>query len=210
MVQHKKNNIISENSDKPVSKKSSHYVSNPDLYNEFVLWHNVRKEAEAQGKSEPEIPNSIGKAIMLIAENFSKKYNWISNAKYRDELVGDAVVNCILYIRNFNIEKTKNPLSYFTQICYFSFLRTIEKEKLQDYVKHKSTLNSQIYQEIQNGTLDDEDLVLEDFDYNHESIEDFITSFENKKFGKKLDVDELGGTAGKTKRIEVKEDSGFL
>jgi hypothetical protein len=203
---YKKNNILSENSDKPASKKSRHYVSNPDLYNEFVKWNNAKIEAEANGKPEPEIPNSIGRGITQIAQNFSKKYNWQNNSEYRDELVGDAIVNCILYVRNFNVNKTKNPFSYFTQICYFSFLRTIEKEKVEDYVKHKSILNSQAFKEFQNGTLDDEDLILEDFDFNQESIEDFIMAFEIKKFGKKLNDDEVGGNGGKTKLIETKDE----
>ena len=52
-------------------------------------------------------------------------------------MIGDAIENCILYAHNFNPEKSKNPFSYFTQIIYFAFLRRIEKEKKQLYIKYK-------------------------------------------------------------------------
>ena len=40
---------------------------------------------------------------------------------------------------NFDPEKSKNPFSYFTQIIYYAFLRRIEKEKKQSYIKLKMT-----------------------------------------------------------------------
>lgn len=206
----KKNNVINEHSDKPISKKSSHYVSNTELYNEFVIWYQDRKDAKALDKPEPKIPEAIGKGIMQIAENFSKKYNWSSNARYREELSGDAIVNCILYVRNFNPEKSKNPFSYFTQISYFAFLRRIDKEKISDYIKHKSLMNSKIYQDIQSGDFNDDDFVLEDLDYDSTGVDDFVQSFELKMFNKKLATDEIGGIAGKTRILEQKNDVGFL
>ncbi len=39
---------------------------------------------------------------------------------------------------NFNPEKSKNPFAYFTQIIYYAFLRRIEKEKKQLYIKYKT------------------------------------------------------------------------
>jgi len=43
----------------------------------------------------------------------------------------------LMYAHNFDPEKSKNPFSYFTQIIYFAFLRRIEKEKKQSYIKYK-------------------------------------------------------------------------
>lgn len=180
-----KSTIISESSDKPVSKESSHYISNKDLYNEFVKWHEAIKLAEINNKPEPLAPNSIGKGILQIAENFSKKNNWRNNFKYKDELVGDAVLNCILYLKKFNVEKSQNPFSYFTQTCYYSFLKTIQREKIEDYVKHKSMLNSMLVAELQNlGGEEIDELVLAEFDYNQEGVDDFIKDFEDKNLKK--------------------------
>jgi hypothetical protein len=53
-------------------------------------------------------------------------------------MVGDGIENCLLYAHNFDPKKSKNPFSYFTQIIYYAFLRRIEKEKKQAYIKYKS------------------------------------------------------------------------
>jgi len=47
-----------------------------------------------------------------------------------------------MYAHNFNPEKSKNPFSYFTQIIYYAFLRRIEKEKKQNYIKYKLLENA--------------------------------------------------------------------
>lgn len=207
----KKNNIISDQSDKPIAKSSAHYVSNPKLLNEFVMWKADIAQALLDGKPEPKIPEAIGSGIMQIAGNFSKKYNWHSNAKYREEMVSNAIVNCILYVRNFDPTKSNNPFAYFTQISYFAFLRTISKEKEADYIRHKSLHNSVLFQEMQDGNIDDEDnLVLEDFAYDATGVSDFITAFELKNFNKKLNVNEIGGIGGQTRILEEKTEVGFL
>jgi hypothetical protein len=43
-----------------------------------------------------------------------------------------------MYASNFDPSKSNNPFSYFTQIIYYAFLRRIQKEKKQSYVKYKS------------------------------------------------------------------------
>ena len=59
-------------------------------------------------------------------------------------MVGDGIENCLMYAHNFDPEKSKNPFSYFTQIIYYAFLRRIEKEKKQNYIKYKMVQNSSI------------------------------------------------------------------
>ena len=54
----------------------------------------------------------------------------------------DAVENCLRAIGNYNIEAATrtgkpNAFSYFTQICYFAFIRRITKEKKQQDIKFK-------------------------------------------------------------------------
>ena len=43
----------------------------------------------------------------------------------------DAVENCVVYCANFDPTKSKNPFSYFTQVCWYAFIRRIGKEKRQ-------------------------------------------------------------------------------
>ena len=52
-------------------------------------------------------------------------------------MICDAIENCIQYIRNFNREKSDNAFAYVTQICYYAFLRRIQKEKKQVFVKQE-------------------------------------------------------------------------
>ena len=54
------------------------------------------------------------------------------------EMIGDCIENCIQYIKNFNPEKSSNPFAYFTQIIYYAFIRRIQKEKKQLYIKYKT------------------------------------------------------------------------
>ena len=69
------------------------------------------------------------------------------NYVYKEEMVGDGIENCLMYAHNFDPEKSKNPFSYFTQIIYYAFLRRIEKEKKQSYVKFRAM------EQIDDGTL---------------------------------------------------------
>ena len=52
-------------------------------------------------------------------------------------MILDGIENWIQYFDNFNPEKSSNPFSYFTQIIYYAYLRRIEKEKKQAYIKGK-------------------------------------------------------------------------
>lgn len=212
-MQHKKSTIISDGSDKPTSNKSRHYVSNPELHQAFVDWYEQIKIAEQEGKDEPRIPEKIGAAFIQIATNLAKKSNWMSNTKYKYEMIGDAIENCVRYAKNYDITKTKNPFAYFTQTCYYAFLRRIRDEKKEDYVKHKSMINSIIFNELADFANEDDGNLLETFDLNQEGVESFIQDFEEKHFGQKLESDELGGIAGKKRKIASQSESqnlGFL
>lgn len=199
---YKKSTIISVNSDKPKASKGKHYVSNADLYEEFVKWHEKIKEANEKGLPEPPIPNTIGLAFLQIATNLVKKHNWLGNQKWHEEMVGNAIEDSVRYARTFDINRTKNPFSFFTQTCYYAFLRTIYKEKRNDYVKHKSMLNAIMSNSEHMEQLDD-DIEIETLDYNQENIEKFIQDFEKKHFGSELALDETAGNAGKRRHIKA-------
>ena len=117
--------------------KSEHYVDNKKLYAEMVEYLNSVKEAEESGADKPRIPEYIGECLLKISNRLSTRPNFI-NYTYRDEMISDGIENCVNYIGNFNPEKSTNPFAYFTQIIYFAFLRRIQREKKQLYIKHKS------------------------------------------------------------------------
>jgi hypothetical protein len=103
----------------------------------MVEWKNVVKEAEASGETKrPPVTEYIGECFFKIAEHLSYRPNFI-NYHYREEMIGDGIENCLMYCHNFDPNKSKNPFSYFTQIIYYAFLRRIQKEKKQNYIKYK-------------------------------------------------------------------------
>ena len=123
---------------KRLTKDSDHYVDNKKFLAEMVVWKRQIREAEEVEDDKPPVSTYIGECFMKIAERLSSKHNF-ANYPYREEMVGDAIENCLMYAHNFNPKKSKNPFSYFTQIIYYAFLRRIEKEKKQNYIKFKLT-----------------------------------------------------------------------
>lgn len=124
---------------KPQSKP--HYVNNRDFsnaVNEYVIESNELKD---QGLNPNKVPDYIANCFLKICEGLSYKSNFIRYT-YREEMVMDAVENCLKAIHNYNIEKATrtekpNAFAYFTQIAYYAFLRRIAKEKKQHDVKFR-------------------------------------------------------------------------
>jgi hypothetical protein len=117
-------------------KQNEHYVNNKE-FTQAVAEHNEAvKLAVEKGETPPQMSNYIGECIYKIATRLSTRPNFI-NYTYRDEMICDAIENCIQYIRNFNREKSDNAFAYVTQICYYAFLRRIQKEKKQVFVKQE-------------------------------------------------------------------------
>lgn len=117
-------------------KKSDHYIDNQRFFEEMKLWKVLVTAANKNGEKHPPVTSYIGECFMKIAENLSRKPNFI-NYPYRDEMISDGIENCLLYAYNFDPSKSSNPFSYFTQIIYYAFLRRIQKEKKQAYIKLK-------------------------------------------------------------------------
>lgn len=115
---------------------SNHYVNNADFYAALCVWKEGVVEADATDDPRPPITDYIGECFVKIANGLSRKACFI-NYDYRDEMIGDAIENAVLYAHNFSPTKSKNPFAYFTQIMYYAFLRRIQKEKKQMYVKYK-------------------------------------------------------------------------
>ena len=166
-------------------KRSEHYVDNKLLYEEMKNYLDAVKEAEESDSELPRIPEYIGECLLKISTRLSTKPNFI-NYTYRDEMISDGIENCVNYIRNFNPEKSNNPFAYFTQIIYYAFLRRIQREKKQLYIKHKSLERSVIFDELattgEGGEQGDQSAYVNlDTPY----MNDFVENFERKEAEKK-------------------------
>lgn len=164
-------------------KRKRHYVNNPD----FLAALNAHREAcEAAPEDEqPVIPDYIGKCIMQIATRLSHKPNFM-NYSYKDEMINDGIENAIKYgIKNFDGRKYQNPFAYFTQIIYFAFLRRIEKEKTQTYIKHKVMQRSVImgvaFDRDAHSTAGSADYIKMDPDYMNTFVENYEARLDKKR-----------------------------
>ena len=93
-------------------------------------------------------------------------------------MISDGLENCVQYCHNFNPDKSKNPFAYFTQIIYYAFLRRIEKEKKQSYIKQKVTCQSGVLSEL--ATMDDHDLKQYNLTVSLDDVVNNIDDYEQK------------------------------
>ena len=122
-------------------KEKPHYVNNKEFSLAVVEHVKSVNVAEAKDEIPPKVTDYIATCFMKISEGLSHRPNFVRYT-YRDEMVMDAVENCLKAIRNYKIEtatRTGNPnaFSYFTQICFFAFIRRITKEKKQQEIKYR-------------------------------------------------------------------------
>ena len=121
---------------KKQKKSKEHYIDNQKFYEEMLQWKTKVKEAEQTDDPKPQVSDYIARCFLQIGENLAKKPNFM-NYPFKEDMISDGVENCLMYCSNFDPEKSNNPFSYFTQIIYYAFLRRIQKEKKQNYVKYK-------------------------------------------------------------------------
>ena len=120
-------------------KRNAHYVNNADFSQAVVNYVTIADAAKADGKEPPIIPDYIAQSFLRISEGLSHKANFIRYT-YREEMVMDAVENCLKAIGNYDLAAATrtgkpNAFAYFTQIAWYAFLRRIAKEKKQQDIK---------------------------------------------------------------------------
>lgn len=135
------------------------YLDDKALYKTMVEYLDKLKE-----NPNTQIPNSIGKAILLICENLATRGNF-RDYSYIDEMKDDAVEDCVRAIKNFDPINYFKPYSYFTRIAWFAFLQRIKLEKEENYVKHKSFQNMHLLDDVEIAS-DLSDKVIGEFEEN--------------------------------------------
>ena len=160
-------------------KKRNEYINNEDFVKALVQYKEDCSHALQKDLPKPRIPNYIGECFYKIANGLSQKPNFI-NYTYKDEMVSDAIENCLMYFENFDPNKSKNPFSYFTTVTWYAFLRRIEKEKKQMYIKCKATEQLGILDEYEIQELEEMSNTPRQFEL-YDNIAEFIDHFEESK-----------------------------
>ncbi len=141
-------------------RESIHYVNNAKFSQAVVEYCTELQAAKAARKNDlPKVTNYIAECFLKICEGLSHKHNFIRYT-YREEMVMDAVENCLRAIENYNIEaatRSGNPnaFAYFTQIAWYAFLRRIAKEKKQQDIKLRYLSQSGLEEYIISETGDE-------------------------------------------------------
>jgi len=162
-----------------------HYVDNKKL---FAVMSKYRaaldKYRAAQKKTHrtlkaPAIPDYVGECLLKIATKLSNKPNF-ANYTFREDMISDAMENCILYMHNFDPKKSQNPFAYFTQIIHYAFIRRIEREKKHSYTKYKYALHKAHQKEDYVIDSNDSFEVKDAAWISYENVHEFIRSYEDK------------------------------
>jgi len=120
----------------PEIKTKHHYIDNKEFLKAVVAHRKAVRRAKRLKEEKPRVPEYIGECFIKIANQLAFKSNFI-NYSFREEMISDAIENCLTYVDNFDPKKSANPFAYFTQITYYAFVRRIQKEKRQLHTKYK-------------------------------------------------------------------------
>jgi hypothetical protein len=165
--------------------RTVNYINNKDLLEEMKKFISARNAALAEGKETPQISRYIGEAIMMIANRLARKSNF-SGYSFRDEMISDGIENCIMYLHNFNPEKSSNPFAYITLIIWRAYVRRIDKEGKHSYIRHKLMFNSSMLNGIGEFDKDDMDVINSVMEGSqNEKSHEIISKFEGKIQSKK-------------------------
>ena len=161
----------------------AHYVDNSVFLEAMIQYKSEYDNAKKNEQDLPQISEYLGSVFLKIAQRLSFRPNFINYA-FKNDMISDGIENCLHYIHNFNPERSNNPFAYFTQIIFYAFIRRIQKEKKQLYIKYKSMQNYDIipsYMDIDKTS----DVPNPVGDYKNSDfrivVDEFVDTFEKSK-----------------------------
>ena len=161
----------------------AHYVDNAKFLEAMIEYKREYNKAKEGEKELPMISEYLGSVFLKIAQRLSFRPNFINYA-FKNDMISDGIENCLHYIHNFNPEKSNNPFAYFTQIIYYAFIRRIQKEKKQLYIKYKSMQNYSTAPEYMDQEKSNNNFIsLNDYENSDFKVmvDDFVDTFEKSR-----------------------------
>jgi len=165
-----------------------HYVDNAKFLEAMIEYKAIYDDSIKNETELPQISEYLGSVFLKIAQRLSFRPNFINYA-FKNDMISDGIENCLHYIHNFNPEKSNNPFAYFTQIIFYAFIRRIQKEKKQLYIKYKSMQNYDILPEYMDiDRSNDNPNPVGDYKNSDFKIvvDEFVDTFEKSKKKKAL------------------------
>jgi hypothetical protein len=129
-----------------------HYVTNSVLLPEVI-----------RAKQLGRVTNELARMILMIAERFSCKSNFVGYS-FREDMVSFAMVNLMANALKFNPEKSNNPFAFYTTAIRNSFLQYLADEK-----KHRDIRDSLIVEEGLNPSFNYSENGKDDQNFNSDN-----------------------------------------
>jgi len=104
-----------------MSKKN--YLSNKEILPEIIKYKETGVASER-----------FGEIILTIATRLSTKPNF-AGYTWKQDMISEATLTCLKYAKNFDSEKSENPFSYLTTICYNAFQAYLNKQDIHSVIK---------------------------------------------------------------------------
>lgn len=93
-------------------------------------------------KDQGKLTNNLALMLMKLVEKYSMKSNW-RNYSYREEMVGQAIVQLCQVALQFDESKSNNPFAFYTSIGRNSFLRILNTEKRNQQIRDDLLVQNQ-------------------------------------------------------------------
>jgi hypothetical protein len=167
--------------------KDPHYISNPQLYDAIVRWHESGKE---------KLSDEIGSMIMLLAKklNNHRYFNRYPDI-VKDEMQTEAIIAMVRAIPKFDHTKYNNPFAYLTTVSMNVMIGVVSKHYKNQATEISYFLNNtEVIDTADQGTLTK---ILQ-----HDAYKE---SQERKKATKKLELAEKNRKPGLFDDIPINE-----
>jgi hypothetical protein len=161
-----------------MSKTPEHYVNNQEFFDALVAYRDECTKATQKGRKSPQIPDFIGECFLKIATHLSYKPNFV-NYTFREDMISDGVENCLVYMHNFNPDKSKNPFGYFTSVIFYAFVRRIQRERKHTYLRYKLIEQAVIEGDTQTTHAGGGQYHVDSAMLSFDNVQDFIQRFDD-------------------------------
>lgn len=114
-------------------KKKVNYVDKAALYIELCDWKIRKDKAIAENRRAPPLPDSVGLAIMKVADGQASRPNF-RNYTYIEEMKGEGIVAAVRAMNSFDPKRLGkngevNPFGFISLCVWRAFLGYIAFEK---------------------------------------------------------------------------------
>lgn len=126
------------------------YINGKEMYSELVIYNNQYLESIKNNEEKPQVSDKLCNSFIQIATRLSNSYNFVGYS-YKEDMIGDAIEKCLKKVHCFDPNQSEQSFSFFTQICWNSFLLRIKKEQQQSSVKARLIRNKMSSEFVEHG-----------------------------------------------------------